>query len=150
MYARALSLSGVTQEMTDAIVEAGIGRVTFLLGLVVLYLVLGMFLDPLAMLLLTVPPILPLLGPLGIDPIWFGAFVVLMTEISFVTPPVGVLLYVVHRIAQDPQVSLGHAINLRDVLMAAVWGVLPVALGVVGLLIAFPELALWLPAQFGD
>jgi TRAP-type C4-dicarboxylate transport system permease large subunit len=109
-----------------------------LLGaLVVFYLVLGMFMDVLSMQVLTIPIAVPIVTAVGIDTIWFGVFIVLMCELGLITPPVGMNLYVVQGVRLDGG-------TVRDVML----GALPYALlllAFTGLMILFPELALWLP-----
>jgi TRAP-type C4-dicarboxylate transport system permease large subunit len=112
--------------------------VLFLLMLVVLYTLLGAMLDVFGMLVLTIPFVMPVVRGLGIDPIWFGVFAVIMAEIALVTPPIGANVFVMRRTA--PEVPMG------EIFM----GVLPFVVGeliVIALLIAFPDIALWLPRQ---
>jgi TRAP-type C4-dicarboxylate transport system permease large subunit len=88
-----------------------------------------------------------LLGPLasvGVDPLWFGVFLVVMAEVGLLTPPLGILTFIVHRIASDPEANLGRPISLGTVFL----GVLPFALtaiAVVILLILVPDIVTWLP-----
>ena len=107
-----------------------------LLVILCVYLVLGMFMDTLAMIVLTIPIVTPIVVGLGYDAIWFGVMMVLVAETSVLTPPIGMLCYVVHGIRGRGE--------LQDVFI----GVAPfiVALMVmIGLMISMPQLALWLP-----
>jgi len=144
-----VALTGLMQEVSRVVSDLGLTATQFLLILVVMYLIMGMLMDELAMMLLTVPILLPILVQLDIDLIWFGVFLVLLCEVGMVMPPVGFLSFVVHGIVQHPEVNLGHKISLLDVFR----GVLPyvaVALGLsVGLIFA-PDLALWLPNLGAD
>jgi tripartite ATP-independent transporter DctM subunit len=138
MFARFLAVTGTTQWMVDVLVGMNLGRVLFLVLLVVLYILLGAMLDVFGMLVLTIPFVMPVVLELGIDPIWFGVFAVVMAELALVTPPIGANVFVMRRTA--PEVPMG------EIFM----GVLPFVVGeliVVALLIAFPEIALWLPGQ---
>jgi len=140
LFARFLAVTGTTQAMVEVLVGMNLGRVLFLLLLVVLYLVLGSMLDVFGMLVLTIPFVMPVVRGLGIDPVWFGVFAVVMAEVALVTPPIGANVFVMRRTA--PEVPMG------EIFM----GVLPFVVGeliVVSLLIAFPEIALWLPARMG-
>ncbi len=122
--------------MVALLVGLDLGRVAFLVLLVGLYLVLGAMVDVFGMLVLTIPFVMPVVGELGIDPIWFGVFAVMMAELALVTPPIGANVFVMRRTA--PEVPMG------DIFM----GVLPFVVGqllIIGLIIAFPEIALWLP-----
>ena len=83
---------------------------------------------------------MPGVGELGIDPIWFGVFAVMMAELALVTPPIGANVFVMRRMA--PEVPMG------DIFM----GVLPFVVGeliLIALIIVFPEIALWLPGRMG-
>lgn len=144
ILARALALTGITQSTTDLIINSGLGRIQFLLLLLLFYIFLGLFLDPIAMILLTVPLLLPVMSTMGVDPLWFGVFVVLLGELAVVTPPVGVLLFVIFRISQDKVVNLGHRITLQDVMVAALTFI-PITIFVALILIFWPDLATYLP-----
>lgn len=145
MLMRMLALTGVARKLTEFVSDLGLGRVAFLLVLVVFYLVLGMFFDTLSMLLLTVPILLPTLGFMDINLLWFGIFVVLLGELAMVTPPLGILPYIVLNIAKDPAVNLGQDVKLTDVLISVAW-FLPFAVLFLVFLIFVPEVAEWLPA----
>jgi len=136
LVARFLAITGITENMVALLVGLDLGRVAFLVLLVGLYLVLGAMVDVFGMLVLTIPFVMPVVGELGIDPIWFGVFAVMMAELALVTPPIGANVFVMRRTA--PEVPMG------DIFM----GVLPFVVGqllIIGLIIAFPEIALWLP-----
>jgi tripartite ATP-independent transporter DctM subunit len=138
LFARFLAVTGTTQAMVEILVDLNLGRVMFLVLLVGLYIILGAMLDVFGMLVLTIPFVMPIVHSLGIDPIWFGVFAVVMAELALVTPPIGANVFVMRRTA--PEVPMG------EIFM----GVLPFVVGelvVVALLIAFPEIALWLPGQ---
>ncbi|MEM0906030.1 MAG: TRAP transporter large permease subunit [Pseudomonadota bacterium] len=96
-----LSLTGVAQTTTAWVTSLGISTTALLLLLVVFYLLLGMFMDVLSMMVLTIPIAVPVVVAAGVDPIWFGIFIIIMCELGMVTPPVGMNLYVVHGIRTD-------------------------------------------------
>jgi C4-dicarboxylate transporter DctM subunit len=140
LLARFLAITGTTQRMVSILVDMNLSRVLFLVVLVVLYVILGSMLDVFGMLVLTIPFVMPVVRGLGISPIWFGVFAVIMAEVALVTPPIGANVFVMRRTA--PEVPMG------EIFM----GVLPFVLGelvVIALLIAFPEIALWLPRHMG-
>lgn len=139
-----IALTGVVQEVSTFITGLGLTRVEFLLVLIVMYVLMGMFMDELAMMLLTVPILLPILVQYDIDLIWFGVFLILLCEVGMVVPPVGFLSFVVHGIAQRPEVNLGQKISLVDVFRGVFWYVV-VAIALIIFMIFVPELALWLP-----
>src|SRR3712207_5954769 len=103
-----------------------------------------MFMDELAMMLLTVPIMIPILDQYGVDLIWFGVFLILLCEVGMVVPPVGFLSFVVHGIVQRPEVNLGNPISLVDVFRGVFWYVV-VAIALIVFLIFFPGLSAWPP-----
>lgn len=109
-----------------------------LLGiLALLYIVLGMFIDGTSMTVMTVPIAVPLIVAAGYDPVWFGVFLIIMIELSALTPPVGLNLYILQGLTSE---DLGRTI--RSVIPFFVL----LCVGTV-LLVAFPEIALWLPGK---
>ena len=141
---RMLSITGVGRWLAELVGNADLNKFAFVLLIVGVFLVLGMFMEPLALILIVVPILLPVVQEVGFSAMWFGVFVVLMAEIALLTPPVGLLTFLVHRIAQDKSVNLGHNISLGQVFLGALWFV-PMALLTVFVLAMFPELVEWLP-----
>lgn len=141
---RLIVLSGLGRLFVDFIDSFGLNALQFLLVMMLVYIVLGMVMDTLPLILMTVPIVLPILDTLEISPIWYGVFLIIMCEVSMLTPPVGSLLYITHRSAQDPDVNLGQRISIGDVLKA-VYVIVPVALVIVVLLIMFPDIAMFIP-----
>lgn len=143
---RVVTLSRLANGLTDQIVALGLTATTFLLLLVVLYLVLGMFMDTMAIILLTVPVLAVPLTELGIDLIWFGVFLIIMVEIGMITPPMGILCFILHRVVQDREVNQGKPISLMTIFAGCVPFVILI-LGFVLLIIFVPEIVTWLPEQ---
>src|SRR3546814_19476696 len=85
-----------------------VGALGFIVIMMLLILVLGMFLESIAIILVTMPVILPAMIQLGIDPIWYGVFLVINLEIALITPPVGMNLFTIKAITKA---SLGHIIR---------------------------------------
>jgi len=132
-----LSLAGIPQALSEYIGQLGWSPIATIWVLVAFYLVLGCFLEAIAMMVTTVGVVVPLIVSLGFDPLWFGIFMTMMMELALITPPVGLNLFV----AQNIRLSRG---GISDVYI----GVLPFALAMmafVALLIYFPQIALWLP-----
>lgn len=130
-----MTLTGITVTLVEAIGALAAPPLVVFALIAVVYLVLGAFLDQLAILALTVPVVLPLIEQLGFDPIWFGVLVILLAEIGLVTPPLGMNVFVVSNSTGRPA---------EEIFV----GVLPyvVALLVlVALLAVAPGLVLWLP-----
>lgn len=135
----AISLTGVADAMTRWVTSFGLTATELLLVLIVFYLLLGMFMDVLSMMVATIPITFPIATAVGIDPVWYGIFIVLMCELGLITPPVGMNLFVVHGIRPDRG-------GIRD----AIVGALPyvtIMIGFTLLLMAFPGLATWLPSK---
>ena len=132
-----LGFLGVPRAMTAFVAELGLSPTATLLILVVFYFVLGLFMEALAMMVATVPVVFPLITYLGIDPIWFGIFLVLMMEVALITPPMGLNLYVVQGIRGQGSIA--------DVF----YGVTPFIVcmfTVVALIFVFPGIVTWLPS----
>lgn len=96
-----LSMLGIPQLLTKWVTDLGLSPTALILILIVFYLILGCFLEVLSMQVTTIPIAYPIVTAVGIDPIWFGVFIVLMSEIAMITPPVGMNLYVVQSIRKD-------------------------------------------------
>jgi TRAP-type C4-dicarboxylate transport system permease large subunit len=110
-----------------------------LLVLVLFYLLLGMFMDVMSMLVATVPITYPIVIALGVDPIWFGIFIILMCELALITPPVGMNLFVVQGVRPD-RGGIGDVIR----------GSLPyvvIMMAFTLLLMVFPAIVTWLPGK---
>jgi TRAP-type C4-dicarboxylate transport system permease large subunit len=128
-----------------------LNQVTLVIVLVVFYLILGTFMESFSMLVTTIPILLPTLEQAGVDLIWFGIIMVLLVEAALISPPEGINLYVLHGVRQDITQEMADAAGTQaqQGTIADVWiGVLPfmacMAL-TVALVVAFPEIALWLP-----
>lgn len=140
-----LTLTGISSGFASFVEDAGFNRVTFLLAMIVIYLILGTGMETLPMMALTVPVLIPTLASFDISLLWFGAFVVLLGELAILSPPVGVLIYMIHQMMQDKRVSLGAKVSLRDVFVTTTW-VMPGAVLVLIIMIVWPEVSTWLPA----
>lgn len=128
-------LSGLPQMLIAWLQAANVNAVEFLIAISVIMFILGMFLEVVSMILITAPIVLPLLGPLGIDPIHFGIVVIVNMELAALTPPVGLNLFVMSNVAKTPVPEVIRAV-------APFVGLLLVLLALV---IAFPDISLWLP-----
>ena len=134
-----ISLTGVADAMTKWVTGLGLTATALILALIVFYLILGMFMDVLSMQVATIPITYPIVTAVGVDPIWFGIFIVLMCELGMITPPVGMNLFVVHGIRPDKG-------GIED----AIWGALPYAIIMIAftlLMLAWPSMVTWLPGQ---
>jgi tripartite ATP-independent transporter DctM subunit len=100
-----VNMSGMTTDIQTFLGLFGENRLTFIIVILCIYLVLGCVLESLSMIMLTVPVFYPIAANMGIDLIWFGIFVVMVTEISYITPPVGMNAFVLRSVV--PDVRLG-------------------------------------------
>jgi tripartite ATP-independent transporter DctM subunit len=135
-FVRFLGFAGLPEAFATWVVGLPLPPMLIMIGILLFYAVLGMFMDAIGMLLLTLPVVYPAVIALGFDPIWFGIIVVKMAEICLITPPIGLNCYVVNGVRPD--------IPLQDVFK----GIAPFFIAdvvTVGLLLAFPGIILWLP-----
>ena len=135
VFGKAITLYRIPQELSELLLATFDTPATFLAAITVVLLVMGCFLEALSMLVLMMPILHPALLPLGIDPIWFGVYFVIMIECALITPPVGLNLFVIQAVART---SLGEVAR-------GTWPFVLVMLGMVVLLYLFPQIALWLP-----
>jgi len=137
LFARFLTYSGLVTMISTGVLSFGGDKYTYLLAFVLLFAVLGCFLEPIAIMVMTLPIMFPVMVNSGFDPIWLGVISVKLAEIGVLTPPVGLNVFVVKSSSPVP-VSLGQVFS----------GVAPfIALDFLslGLYVAFPEMILWLP-----
>ena len=130
------TLTRVTNDITTWVGALETSRWVILAVILLGYLILGFFMDQIAILILTVPVILPLILQMGYDPIWFGVLVVVTAEVGMVTPPLGMNVFVVARYTRRPLGELFRGVAPH------VWA----HLIVIALLAAFPAITLWLPS----
>lgn len=135
LFAHWITGSGVPTAIVDLAVTFNLQPWQFLLALNGIMFVLGMFLDAVAVLLIVTPIVLPVLGELGIDPIHFGIVLIVNMEIAFLTPPIGLNLFVLSSIARAP---ISDAIR-------GIWPFIILMVGFLMLVTYVPALTLWLP-----
>jgi tripartite ATP-independent transporter DctM subunit len=134
------TLTHVTQDLVSWVGALHTSRWVIIVLILCGYIVLGSFMDQIAILVLTVPIVIPLIKTLGFDPIWFGVIKIVTAEVGMITPPVGLNCFIVARYANRPVAEVFH-------------GTLPhfiAHLIVIGILVAFPSIILWLPSQMGN
>ena len=138
IFVRFLALTGLPSSFAEFILGLAVPRLLILLMILSVYVFLGMFLDAIGMLMLTLPIVFPAVVSLGYDPIWFGIIAVKMCEICLITPPVGLNCYIVRSVAPD--------IPLEEIFR----GIIPfVAMDIltVALFIVFPQIITFLPSH---
>ncbi|MGE3248402.1 MAG: TRAP transporter large permease subunit, partial [Beijerinckiaceae bacterium] len=139
MYTKFLAFTGLPEFFGQWIVDIGLNPIVLVIGTSLIYLFLGMFLDPLGVLLLTLPILLPMFDALELDLIWLGVLVVKYLEIGMLTPPVGFNVYVIKSV-------VGDTIPLETIFKGVGW-FLVAEVFIMALLIAFPQISLWLPSR---
>ncbi|MDX5382223.1 MAG: TRAP transporter large permease [Rhodobacterales bacterium] len=136
IFVRFLAFTGLPAAVTESVLGLDVPRWVILMCVIVMYLLLGMILDGLGMMLLTLPVVFPAMMGLGYDPVWFGILLIKLIEVGVVTPPVGLNCYVVNGIRPD--------IPLEKIFR----GVTPFLIGeifIIAVIVAFPDFILWLP-----
>ena len=132
-----LASAGLGRELTDMIQSFDLTPLGTLFLVICLYIVLGFFIETLSLMVATIPIIVPIIAGLGFDKVWFGVLLIVLIEMALITPPVGLNLYVVQ--------GARNSGNLGQVMVGAAPYAL-VMLAMIGLLVAFPSLALFLPS----
>lgn len=130
-----LNLLGVPQGLAGLLTGLDLPPWAILIAINIVLILMGMFMDPLSILVIMVPLLAPAVVLLGYDPIWFGVMFTLNIEIGMVTPPVGLNLFILKSVVPDASFS--------EIIRGSVWFVVPLVLGL-AILIAFPDLALFL------
>ena len=136
LFGYAMSSSMVTQSVAQAIADMDVNRWVLLAAINLMLLVLGCFLPPAAIILMTTPIILPVITAAGFDPIWFGVVLTINMELGLITPPVGLNLFVINGITPD--------VKLTTILRGSIPFMLCMVVAIV-LLCFFPDIATWLP-----
>ena len=138
VFSNFIRMSGVAVELSEAILAWPLGPTGTLIVILLIFVPLGMIMDPLSMMLLTMPVVLPTVVALGHDPIWFGIILIKMCELANITPPIGLHAFVIKGIA-PPGVQIESI--FKGCSMFVVLDALTIAL-----LVAYPEIVMWLPS----
>ena len=141
LLTRFLALSGTGDWLSQAVLSMGAEPLVIITGIVLLYLLLGMFLEPIGAMLLTLPIVLPIIGETGFSLLWFGVLLCKLLEIGMITPPVGMNVFVIKSV-------VGNLVSTSAIFRGILW-FLVMDLALVVLFIAMPDLILFLPATFG-
>lgn len=131
-----LALSGVTTALADFITSLPVPPIGIIIGILILYLILGCLMDAFAMLLILVPVVYPVVVGLGFDPIWFGTITVIMVETGLITPPIGLNVFIISGMARDVPITSIYR-GITPFIIAA--------LVCVAIVVAFPQIALLVP-----
>jgi tripartite ATP-independent transporter DctM subunit len=141
LLTRFLALSGIGDALSSSVLAFGASPVLIMVGIVMVYLVLGMMLEPVGAMLLTLPIVMPLVEETGFSLLWFGVVLVKLLEIGMITPPMGMNVFVIKGV-------VGNIASLTTIFRGVFWFVV-IDLVIVAMLIAFPEIVLFLPNWVG-
>lgn len=135
VFGHVLTKLRVPQEMVELVISMGIGQTGFLIAVMLLLFVLGMFLETISIILITTPVLIPAMMHLGINPIWYAILLTVNLELALITPPVGMNLFTIKAITSAP---------MADIIRGVVPYVL-ILIAALFILMAFPQISLWLP-----
>ncbi|MCE8009553.1 TRAP transporter large permease [Aestuariivita sp.] len=141
LLTRFLALSGTGGFLSDLVLSAEAGPMTILFGIVLLYLLLGLFLEPIGAMLLTLPIVLPIVSDAGFELLWFGIILTKLLEIGMITPPIGMNVFVIKSV-------VGNLVSTSAIFRGILWFLL-MDLIVLLVLVLAPQVILFLPQTFG-
>ena len=136
VFSAAMTMSGLPARLGAFVAGLDMPSVVVIIAIIILYLILGCFLPEFPMIMLTVPILFPIIKALNYDPIWFGVLIVVVMSVGMLTPPVGMVVFTLGGICKKPVATIFK-------------GVVPFIIAevvVIALLIAFPQIATWLPS----
>ncbi|MBC7138737.1 MAG: TRAP transporter large permease [Defluviimonas sp.] len=136
LFSRFMAISGIPAAMSDMVIDMGASYVMLVVGTAVVFCVMGMILDPLGILLLTLPILLPIYEANHISLIWLGVFATKLVEMALITPPVGLNVFVIKGI-------VGDAVSISQIFRGVLWFLAADVL-VLFIMIAFPEVVMFL------
>lgn len=137
LFANFVNFTTLPGDLKEWITHLGLSPTMIVVAMMAIYVVLGTVMEELTMVLLTIPLFFPIVTALGFDPVWFGVLIVMIVQIGLISPPVGMNLFVLNALL--PHVGLGN-------IFRGCWPFVLVMVVMLGLLIAFPQLSLWLPS----
>lgn len=141
LFSRFLAITGVAGLIINWVASFDINRYAVVAGIVILYVILGCFLDATSMMIITLPVVFPIVKTLGFDGVWFGIIVTMCIELGLITPPLGLNVYVVKSASPIPML-------LSEIFQGVIWFVAMDFVMLV-ILIAFPQISLFLPSLMG-
>ncbi|MCA2012070.1 TRAP transporter large permease [Pararhodobacter sp. CCB-MM2] len=142
MFTSFMGLTGLPRVIADTMLSVSTNPLILILMIAIVYILMGMFIDSIGLMLLTLPVLIPLLGGADVNMIWFGIIIIKLLEIGLITPPVGLNVYVINS-------ALRGAVPLTTVFRGAMW-FLAMDVVTLVLLVAFPSLVLWLPSLMAN
>ena len=140
-FSQILSFSGASSGLVSAITGQGLSPTAVVAAMMLVLILLGVFVDQVSMMLITLPIFMPIVQQMGIDLIWFGVMFLICMQLGLLLPPHGLLLMTMKGVA-PPQVTIAH-------IYQAVWPYVVISLAVLALIFFVPEVATWLPSLIG-
>ncbi len=137
IFANFVNFTTMPGDLKEWITHLGLSPIMIITAMMLIYVVLGTVMEELTMVLLTIPLFFPIVTSLGFDPVWFGVLIVMIVQIGLISPPVGMNLFVINTLL--PGVGLGQ-------IFRGCWPFVLVMIVMLGVLIVFPQLSLWLPS----
>jgi C4-dicarboxylate transporter, DctM subunit len=137
IFANFVNFTTMPGDLKDWITHLGLSPTMIIAAMMLIYVVLGTVMEELTMVLLTIPLFFPIVTGLGFDPVWFGVLIVMIVQIGLISPPVGMNLFVLNALLPD--------VGLRQIFRGC-WPFVLIMVVMLGFLIAFPQLSLWLPS----
>jgi len=138
MYSRMLTISGLAAKMSEWAAALPVSPVIIIVMFVVVFMLLGMIIDSVSILLLTIPIMFPVVIKLGYDPIWFGMVSIVAIELGLLTPPFGMVVFAMKS-------ALGRTARVEDIFIGAIPFIIMLALSL-AIIVAYPPLSTWLPS----
>ncbi|MET0311708.1 MAG: TRAP transporter large permease [Burkholderiaceae bacterium] len=137
IFANFVNFTSLPGDLKEWITHLGLSPIMVIAAMMLIYVILGTVMEELTMVLLTIPLFFPIVTALGFDPVWFGVLIVMIVQIGLISPPVGMNLFVLNSLL--PGVGLGQ-------IFRGCWPFVAAMIVMLGILIAFPQLSLWLPS----
>lgn len=137
VFANFVNFTTMPGDLKEWITHLGLSPTMIIVAMMLIYIVLGTVMEEFTMVLLTIPLFFPIVQSLGFDPVWFGVLIVMIVQIGLISPPVGMNLFVINSLL--PNVGLGS-------IFKGCWPFVAIMCGVLAILIAFPQISLWLPS----
>jgi tripartite ATP-independent transporter DctM subunit len=138
-FSQILAFTGASGGLVAIVTESGLSATAILIGMLVILLILGLFIDQASIMMLTVPLFMPLVKKFGFDEVWFGIMYLVCMQLGLLTPPFGLLLFTMKGVA-PPEISMGEVIGAA--LPYMIFGLLLLAL-----IFFVPPVATWLPSR---
>jgi tripartite ATP-independent transporter DctM subunit len=137
IFSSFVNFTTMPSDLKDGITHLGLPPLAIVAAMMLIYVVLGTIMEELTMVLLTLPVFFPVIVQLGYDPVWFGVLIVLVVQVGLISPPVGMNMFVINALLRE--------VSLMQIFRGSAIFCVPLTVGLI-LVIAFPQLALWLPS----